>query len=54
MAESIWDSQLAVVVIQTDRWVEEASDGWHDRQRCRDVATLVVTTAKLLLLVMLN
>jgi hypothetical protein len=25
--ESIWDSQREVVVIQTDRWVEEASDG---------------------------
>jgi hypothetical protein len=24
--ESIWDSQLAVVVIQSGRWIEEASD----------------------------
>jgi dienelactone hydrolase len=31
LAESIWDSQRAVVVIQTGCWVEEASHGWHDR-----------------------
>jgi alcohol dehydrogenase len=33
LAESIWDSQRAVVVIQTGCWVEEASHGWHDRIR---------------------
>ena len=33
LAESIWDSQRAVVVMQTGCWGKGASDGGHDRIR---------------------